>query len=215
MWFLHRKEVSGDARNPCVFMFSENVQKIFDEIMADKENKEFSDAGIEPLFSAPQNAKVMIVGQAPGIKAQEAGKYWFDKSGDRLREWLGVDADTFYNSDIFAIIPMDFYYPGKGKSGDLPPRKDFAPKWHPRLLKELPNIELIILIGQYAQKYYLGDKEKKNLTETVKAYKEYLPKLLPLVHPSPRNLIWLKKNPWFEEEVVPMLQERIRGYLNN
>ena len=196
-------------------MFSENVQKIFDEIMADKENKEFTDAGIEPLFSAPQNAKVMIVGQAPGIKAQEAGKYWFDKSGDRLREWLGVDADTFYNSDIFAIIPMDFYYPGKGKSGDLPPRKDFAPKWHPRLLKELPNIELIILIGQYAQKYYLGDKEKKNLTETVKAYKEYLPKLLPLVHPSPRKLIWLKKNPWFEEEVVPMLQERIRGYLNN
>ena len=188
-------------------MFSENVQKIFDEIMADKENKEFTDAGIKPLFSAPQNAKVMIVGQA--------GKYWFDKSGDRLREWLGVDADTFYNSDIFAIIPMDFYYPGKGKSGDLPPRKDFAPKWHPRLLKELPNIELIILIGQYAQKYYLGDKEKKNLTETVKAYKEYLPKLLPLVHPSPRNLIWLKKNPWFEEEVVPMLQERIRGYLNN
>jgi len=196
-------------------MFSENVQKIFDEIMADNENKEFTDAGIEPLFSAPQNAKVMIVGQAPGIKAQEARKYWFDKSGDRLREWLGVDADTFYNSDIFAIIPMDFYYPGKGKSGDLPPRKDFAPKWHPRLLKELPNIELIILIGQYAQKYYLGDKEKKNLTETVKAYKEYLPKLLPLVHPSPRNLIWLKKNPWFEEEVVPMLQERIRGYLNN
>lgn len=195
-------------------MFSENVQKIFDEIMADKENNEFTDAGIEPLFSAPQNAKVMIVGQAPGIKAQEARKYWFDKSGDRLREWLGVDADTFYNSDIFAIIPMDFYYPGKGKSGDLPPRKDFAPKWHPRLLKELPNIELIILIGQYAQKYYLGDKEKKNLTETVKAYKEYLPKLLPLVHPSPRNLIWLKKNPWFEEEVVPMLQERIRGYLN-
>ena len=108
-------------------MFSENVQKIFDEIMADNENKEFTDAGIEPLFSAPQNAKVMIVGQAPGIKAQEARKYWFDKSGDRLREWLGVDADTFYNSDIFAIIPMDFYYPGKGKSGDLPPRIDFAP----------------------------------------------------------------------------------------
>ena len=113
-------------------MFSENVQKIFDEIMADKENKEFTDAGIKPLFSAPENAKGIIVGQAPGIKAQEARKYWFDKSGDRLREWLGVDADTFYNSDIFAIIPMDFYYPGKGKSGDLPPRKDFAPKWHPR-----------------------------------------------------------------------------------
>ena len=174
-------------------MFSENVQKIFDEIMADKENKEFTDAGIKPLFSAPQNAKVMIVGQAPGIKAQEAGKYWFDKSGDRLREWLGVDADTFYNSDIFAIIPMDFIILVRVRAVIFHQEKIFAPKWHPRLLKELPNIELIILIGQYAQKYYLGDKEKKNLTETVKAYKEYLPKLLPLVHPSPRNLIWLKK----------------------
>lgn len=196
-------------------MFSENVQKIFDEIMADKENREFTEAGIKPLFCAPQNARVMIVGQAPGIKAQEAGKYWFDKSGDRLREWLGVDKKTFYESDVFAVIPMDFYYPGKGKSGDLPPRKDFAPKWHPRLLQEMPNIDLIILIGQYAQKYYLGDREKSNLTETVKAYKEYLPRLLPLVHPSPRNLVWLKKNPWFEKEVVPMLQAKIKGYLNS
>lgn len=118
-----------------------------------------------------------------------------------------------YDSDIFAIIPMDFYYPGKGKSGDLPPRKDFASKWHPLLLKELPNVELIVLIGQYAQKYYLGNREKSNLTETVKAYKEYLPRYLHLVHPSPRNMMWMKKNPWFEEEVVPVLKERIRGYL--
>ena len=186
-------------------MFSNNVKKIFDEIKADKENEEFTKAGIDPLFSAPESAKVIIVGQAPGIKAQEAKKYWFDRSGDRLREWMGVDKKTFYDSDIFAIIPMDFYYPGKGKSGDLPPRKDFASKWHPLLLKELPNVELIVLIGQYAQKYYLGNREKSNLTETVKAYKEYLPRYLPLVHPSPRNMMWMKKNPWFEEEVVPVL----------
>ena len=171
-------------------MFSGNVQKIFDEIMSDKENEKFTKAGIEPLFSAPENARVMIVGQAPGIKAPEAGKYWFDKS-----------------------VPMDFYYPGKGKSGDLPPRKDFAAKWHPKILKELSKVDLIILIGQYAQKYYLGDKEKSNLTETVKAYNEYLPKYLPIVHPSPRNMIWLKKNPWFEEDVVPILKNKIKEYL--
>lgn len=196
-------------------MFSNSIQKIFDAIVADKENEDFTKVGIFPLFSAPENSKVMIVGQAPGIKAQEAGKYWYDKSGDRLREWMGVDERTFYESDIFAIIPMDFYYPGKGKSGDLPPRKDFAPKWHPKILKELKNIDLIILIGQYAQKYYLGSREKSNLTETVKAYKEYLPKYLPIVHPSPRNMIWLKKNPWFENEIVPVLQEKIRGYLRH
>ena len=196
-------------------MFSNSIQKIFDAIVADKENEDFTKVGISPLFSAPENSKVMIVGQAPGIKAQEAGKYWYDKSGDRLREWMGVDERTFYESDIFAIIPMDFYYPGKGKSGDLPPRKDFAPKWHPKILKELQNIDLIILIGQYAQKYYLDSREESNLTETVKAYNEYLPKYLPIVHPSPRNMIWLKKNPWFENEIVPVLQEKIRGYLRH
>ena len=196
-------------------MFSNNIQKIFDAIVADKENEYFTKAGLKPLFSAPDNAKVMIVGQAPGIKAQEAGKYWCDRSGDRLREWMGVDEKTFYESDVFAIIPMDFYYPGKGKSGDLPPRKGFAAKWHPKILKELTNIDLIILIGQYAQKYYLGNREKPNLTETVKAYNEYLPKYLPIVHPSPRNMIWLKKNPWFENEIVPLLQEKIRGYLRH
>lgn len=196
-------------------MYSKAVEKIYNDIMADKENEVFTLAGIKPLFSAPENAKVMIVGQAPGIKAQESGKYWYDKSGDRLRGWMGVDRLTFYGSDIFAIIPMDFYYPGKGKSGDLPPRKDFALKWHKKLLENLPNIDLIILIGQYSQKFYLGNRLKPTLTETVKSFREYLPKYLPLVHPSPRNLIWLKKNPWFEEEVVPLLREKIRGYLNS
>lgn len=195
------------------FMYSKAVQEIYDEIMADKENEFFTQAGIKPLFSAPPGAKVMIVGQAPGIKAQESGMYWNDKSGDRLREWMGVDRDTFYGSDRFAVIPMDFYYPGKGKSGDLPPRKDFALKWHRKLLENLLDIDFIILIGLYAQKFYLGNSLKPTLTETVKSFREYLPKYLPLVHPSPRNLIWLKKNPWFEDEVVPLLRERIQGYL--
>ena len=196
-------------------MYSEAVEQIFEEIMSDKENEKFTKAGIKPLFCAPHNARVMIVGQAPGIKAEESGKYWYDRSGDRLREWLGVDINTFYGSDIFAIVPMDFYYPGKGKSGDLPPRKDFAKKWHGKILENLPYIDLIILIGQYAQKFYLGERMKENLTETVRSYKEYLPKYLPLVHPSPRNLIWMKKNTWFEEEVIRILREKVRGYLEN
>ena len=149
------------------------------------------------FFAAPTTARINIVGQAPGIKAQESRLYWNDKSGDRLREWLDVDRDTFYHSGMFAVIPMDFYYPGKGKSGDLPPRKGFAEKWHPAILANLPNIELTILIGQYAQKYYLPENNL-NVTETVHHFRDFLPQFLPLVHPSPRNQIWLKKNPWFE-----------------
>lgn len=127
------------------------LTQITQSIMQDPDNQSFTAKGIEPLFAAPTTARINIVGQAPGIKAQESRLYWNDKSGDRLREWLGVDRDTFYHSGLFAVIPMDFYYPGKGKSGDLPPRKGFAEKWHPLILANLPNIELTILIGQYAQ----------------------------------------------------------------
>ena len=194
-------------------MFSGNVQKIFDEIMSDKENEKFTKAGIEPLFSAPENARVMIVGQAPGIKAQEAGKYWFDKSGDRLREWMGVDEKTFYESDIFAIVPMDFYYPGKGKTGDLPPRSFIAKEYHKDILELMPDIKLTILIGSYSMKYYLGKGMKENLTETVRSYKEYLPKYFPIVHPSPLNFRWQKANPWFEGEVVPVLRDKVHKIL--
>ena len=134
------------------------IERIKQAIMADPQNTSYTERGIEPLFAAPTTARINIVGQAPGFKTQEAGIYWKDKSGDRLREWLGVDEDTFYNSGLFAVIPMDFYFPGHGKSGDLPPRKGFAEKWHPQLLKECPNIELTLLIGQYAQAYYLQEK---------------------------------------------------------
>ena len=122
------------------------LTQITQSIMQDPDNQSFTSQGIEPLFAAPTTARINIVGQAPGIKAQESRLYWNDKSGDRLREWLGVDRDTFYHSGMFAVIPMDFYYPGKGKSGDLPPRKGFAEKWHPAILANLPNIELTILI---------------------------------------------------------------------
>ena len=184
-------------------------EQITQAIMADPANRSFTDSGIAPLFAAPVTARINIVGQAPGLKAQNSRLYWNDQSGDRLRHWLGVDRDLFYHSGLFAVIPMDFYYPGKGKSGDLPPRKGFAAKWHPQILAQLPQLELTILIGQYAQRYYLPEN-RLNVTDTVKNYREFLPHFLPLVHPSPRNQLWQAKNPWFAQEVIPTLQALVK-----
>ncbi|HEM4291669.1 TPA: uracil-DNA glycosylase family protein [Streptococcus suis] len=174
-------------------------------IIEDVANRDFTNKGIAPLFQAPSTAKILIIGQAPGLKTQEKGRLFDDASGDNLRKWLGVDRQTFYESGHFAILPMDFYYPGKGKSGDLPPRKDFAPKWHPLILDQLPELELTLLIGQYAQDYYL-EKSQRNLTERVRHADYYLPTYFPLPHPSPRNNIWQAKNPWFQAEIIPNLQ---------
>jgi len=190
-----------------------NLDEITSSIIADSQNKEFTERGIFPLFSAPKTARINIVGQAPGLKAEQTRLYWNDKSGDRLRDWLGVDYDYFYNSGIFAVLPMDFYYPGKGKSGDLPPRSGFAEKWHPQILENLPNIQLTLLIGQYAQKFYLSDN-KNNVTETVKNYQKFLPHFIPLVHPSPRNQFWIERNPWFGEKVIPDLQKLVKRIIN-
>ena len=204
---------------PGEFLFKEGnmmrtIEDITKAIIADPQNKAFTEQGINPLFAAPKNARINIVGQAPGLKTQQAGLYWKDKSGDRLREWLGVDEETFYQSGYFAVLPMDFYFPGHGKSGDLPPRKGFAEKWHQPILELLPDIELTILIGQYAQKYYLHQKGNVKLTETVQHYQDYLPDFFPLVHPSPRNQIWMAKNPWFEAEVVPELQALVQKIIH-
>ncbi len=163
-----------------------------------------------PIVQASTQSRIVIIGQAPGQKVNESGIPWDDLSGNELRRWLGVTKEQFYNEQLFALIPMGFCYPGKGKSGDLPPRSECATLWHDRLLKHLKNVKLIILIGQYSQKYYLGDKFRPTLTENVKNFNEFLPEFLPLVHPSPRNKIWQKKNPWFETEVVPELQTIIR-----
>ena len=190
-----------------------NLDEITSSIIADPQNKEFTERGIFPLFSAPKTARINIVGQAPGLKAEQTRLYWNDKSGDRLRKWLGVDYDYFYNSGMFAVLPMDFYYPGKGKSGDLPPRSGFAEKWHPQILENLPNIQLTLLIGQYAQKFYLSDN-KNNVTETVKNYQKFLPHFIPLVHPSPRNQFWIERNPWFGEKVIPDLQKLVKRIIN-
>ncbi|KGF00367.1 uracil-DNA glycosylase [Actinomyces sp. S6-Spd3] len=182
---------------------------IAEEIRRDPENASFTKRGIDPLFFAGPECRIMIVGQAPGRVAEESGIVWNDRSGDRLREWMGIDRDTFYNSGKLAIVPMDFYFPGTGKSGDLPPRKGFADKWHPRLLELMPDLKLTILVGSYATKRYLQLKSSVSLTQVVKDYRDYLPEFFPLVHPSPRNQIWMKKNPWFNETVIPDLQELV------
>ncbi|NMH89094.1 uracil-DNA glycosylase family protein [Flavivirga algicola] len=167
--------------------------------------------GPRPIVTAHPNAKIVIIGQAPGTSVHKTGIPWDDPSGRQLRKWLGVTDKQFYDETKIALIPMGFCYPGKGKTGDLPPRLECAPQWHEPLLNKLPNIELVILIGMYSQKYYLRSEAKKTLTETVANYKDYLPKkYLPLPHPSPRNRFWLTKNPWFDIEVLPELQVRVK-----
>ena len=169
--------------------------------------------GPRPILSAKPSAKILIIGQAPGTKVHASGIPWNDPSGDRLRKWMGLDAEQFYNAKQAAIMPMGFCYPGRGGSGDLPPRPECAPKWHDKILEQLPQVELTLLIGQYAQAYYLNDKYK-TLTERVKNWQKFSSEgYFPLVHPSPRNQRWLKNNPWFEQEVIPVLQTQIRGLL--
>jgi uracil-DNA glycosylase len=160
----------------------------------------------KPIIRASIKSKIVIIGQAPGQKVQNSGIPWDDQSGNELRRWLGVSKEQFYDDRLFALIPMGFCYPGKGISGDLPPRPECAPLWHQLLLSNMKEVQLTILIGQYAQNYYLKDARRMLLTERVRNFREYLPSFLPLVHPSPRNKIWQKKNPWFELEVVPFLK---------
>ena len=188
-----------------------SLLELFTEIHACKVCVAHLPLGIRPIVRGRPSAKLLIIGQAPGTKVHASGVPWDDESGKRLRCWLGLMAEQFYDEDKVAIVPMGFCYPGKGKSGDLPPRSECAPLWHDRVLQLLPEIRLTILIGQYAQARYLRESRKKNLTETVKAWREYEDEgYLPIVHPSPRNGIWLRKNSWFENDVVPLLQQKVR-----
>ncbi len=170
--------------------------------------------GPRPIVAAHVNSKIVIIGQAPGSIVHRTGIPWDDKSGENLRAWMGITEATFYDPTKIAIIPMGFCYPGKGKSGDLPPRKECAPLWHKPLLDQLKEVELVLLIGKYAQDYYLKKQSKKNLTTTVKAYQEYLPNYFVLPHPSPRNNIWVAKNKWFKAEVLPHLKHTVKEILH-
>ena len=167
-----------------------------------------------PVFTFHPKSKIVIIGQAPGTVVHNTGIPWNDKSGDNLRKWMDIDSSQFYNVEDFAIIPMGFCYPGKGKSGDLPPRPECAPAWHDKLHDQLKHVNLTLLIGQYAQAYYLENKRQRNLTETVRHYTNYAPQFIPLPHPSPRNRFWMAKNPWFASEIIPHLQSRIKSILN-
>ena len=186
------------------------MKKLIDEISACTVCKNFLPYAPRPIISVSKDSKILIIGQAPGQKVQDSGIPWDDQSGNELRRWLGVDKEQFYNTKLFGLMPMGFCYPGKSATGDLPPRPECAPLWHHQLLDKMKAVKLILLIGQYAQKFYLGNNFQSTLTENVKNYNQHLPKYLPLVHPSPRNKIWQKKNPWFELEVVPHLREIIK-----
>ncbi len=166
--------------------------------------------GPNPVVSFSKNSKVIIVGQAPGLKVHQTNVPWNDASGERLREWLGVTRDDFYNTDLFGIVPMGFCYPGRGKSGDNPPRPKCANLWMGRIFSQLKKRQLTLLVGQYSQKYFLGPQRYPTLTETVKHWEEFLPEYFVLPHPSPRNNIWLKKNSWFETDCVPNLKRLVR-----
>ncbi len=165
-----------------------------------------------PVLVARKTARLLIIGQAPGRKVHATGIPWNDPSGDRLRQWLAVERQLFYSHPAIAIMPMGFCYPGTGSSGDLPPRKECAEQWHQRVLKQLPNLQSVLLIGQYAQRHYL-DVKGQTLADTVKKWQQYAPYYWPLPHPSPRNRLWMKKNPWFERDVVPELRKSLQSVL--
>ncbi len=169
--------------------------------------------GPRPVLRAAATARLLIVGQAPGRRVHETGVPWNDPSGDRLRLWLNLTRDQFYDETQVAIVPTGFCYPGTGKGGDLPPRPECAPLWHPRLRAAMPDIRLTLLVGKYAQAYYLAGRQKATLGETVHAWREYLPALFPLPHPSPRNQRWFRVNPWLEQEVIPAARKLVEQIL--
>jgi uracil-DNA glycosylase len=171
--------------------------------------------GPRPILQAGSAARLMIVGQAPGTKVHATGIPFNDPSGDRLRLWLGIDRAVFYDRERIALVPTGFCYPGKGRGGTRPPRPECAATWQAKVRRQLPRIDLTLLVGQYAQAHYLGDRRKPSLAGTVRAYADYLPEFWPIPHPSPRNILWLKRHPWFEAEIVPALRARVRALVGD
>ncbi|MAU71282.1 MAG: uracil-DNA glycosylase [Pseudozobellia sp.] len=189
------------------------MQKVLTEIRNCTVCSEHLPLGPRPIVAGSTSSKIILVSQAPGRKAHSHNKAWDDPSGRKLREWLGVTDDQFYHPDNFAILPMGFCYPGKGKTGDLPPRKECAPLWHELFWNNLENVKLTLVIGKYAQDRYLKNFSRGNLTENVANYQDFLPKFFPLPHPSPVNRFWMAKNPWFKSDVLPELRELVANII--
>ena len=189
-----------------------NLSKLLSDVRACTICQAHLPAGPRPIVQLHPKAKILIAGQAPGRKVHETGVPFDDPSGERLRQWLGVDRQTFYDPESLAILPMGFCFPGTGKSGDLPPRPECAPAWRSQLLEQLTDVRLTLVIGQYAQAHHFG-KTKTTLTALVKSWRDYAPDVVPLPHPSPRNNRWVRNNPWFEAELVPSLQARVKAAL--
>lgn len=195
-------------------MGTESLEKVLREARACRVCAAHLPLGPRPVLRAAEGARILIVGQAPGTKVHHTGIPWNDPSGDRLRQWLDLDRKAFYDVTRIAIAPIGFCYPGRDpRGGDLPPRPECAPLWQPRLLAALPRLELILLVGSHAQAYHLGRQRKRTMSETVRAYRDYLPRYWPLPHPSWRNTAWLKRNPWFETELLPELRARVHDLL--
>ena len=192
----------------------EALESLLQQVRACRLCEEHLPLGPRPVLAASTTAKLLIVGQAPGTKVHASGIPWNDQSGKRLRQWLNMEPEVFYDASKVAIVPMGFCYPGKGKSGDLPPRPECAQHWHQQLLSLLPNIELTLLVGKYAQDCFLGSSARSTLTATVTHWHEYLPQYMPMPHPSPLNHFWLRRNPWFEADAVPALQQLVKDLLS-
>ncbi|RYD79391.1 MAG: uracil-DNA glycosylase family protein [Sphingobacteriales bacterium] len=190
-----------------------SLEKLLEEVRACRICENHLPLGPRPVLRIHREAKILISGQAPGTKVHATGIPWNDLSGKKLREWLGVGSEIFYDETQFAVLPKGFCYPGKGLRGDLPPREECAQLYFEKLLSHMPNLQLILPIGIHSQAYFLKGKKKSTLAETVSNYKNYLPTYLPLPHPSPRNIMWFRKNAWFENEVVPALQQNIKRIL--
>jgi len=195
-------------------MTERTLEEILTEIRSCRICEAHLPLGPRPVLVADKKAPILIAGQAPGTKVHDSGIPWDDPSGNRLREWLDVDTDTFYDPEKFAIVPQGFCYPGRlEKGGDAPPRPECAANWHPELIPLLDNVKLVVAVGQYAHAYHLQGLRKKTLTETVRSYREYGPSIIPLPHPSWRVTGWIKKNTWFEAEIVPHLRQRVKAAL--
>lgn len=190
------------------------LQSLLAEIRACRECEAHLPHGPRPVLQAGRAARVLVVGQAPGARVHASGVPWDDKSGERLRDWMGIGAEHFYDPDCIALVPMGYCYPGRGKSGDLPPRRECAELWLERVLAQMPHIELTLLVGAYAQQRFLGAERRATLTQTVAAWREYGPARMPLPHPSPRNQGWFKQHPWFERDLLPVLKARVATALS-